>query len=191
MIKLALTFSHAAKGIREYPHIIANGKDALHVPGVGKAIAAIYDELHDTGKVARLEILKTGVLPKPPRQAYKKISNFPHDEEHDDKRHFKRGKKQDLVENDANRDFCNHLQEIVDLYYPHNEDKDMIYEGLKLNRYANRIRDEEKPLETIFKDRRRYKKLKALYDEFSSTGTSELLHKLKNGEKAFLPKIKT
>jgi hypothetical protein len=166
----------------------------MHVPGVGKAIAAIYDELHDTGKVARLEMLKAGTLPKPPRQGWKKISNFPDDEhdEHDehDAKHFKRNKNKDLIENDANRQFCDHLQELVDLYYPHNEDKDMIYEGLKLNRYANRIRDEAKPLEEIFKDRRRYKKLKALFDEFSSTGTSELYLKLKNGEKAFLPKIK-
>jgi len=165
----------------------------MTVPGVGKAIAAIYDEFHNTGKVERLEMLKSGKLPKPARQAWKKISNFPNDDEHDDEhdeRHFKRGRIKNLVENEANRQFCDHLQDIVDLYYPHDEDKDMIHEGLKLNRYANRIRDEAMPLETIFKDRRRYKKLKALFDEFNSTGTTDLLKRLKNGEKAFLPKIK-
>lgn len=64
----ALTFSHAAKCIREYPHVITSSEDALMINGVGKAIANIFDELKSTGKVERLEILRSGILPKEPRK---------------------------------------------------------------------------------------------------------------------------
>lgn len=189
-----LTFSHAAKGIRECNHIIKSSQDALKVPGVGKAIAGIYDELKNTGKVERLEILKSGKLPKPPRAAFKKLSNFPdedHEHEKDHASHRKKLSKIAIVENELNEPFVNHLQELVDLYFAHVEDKDMILAGLNLNRYANRIREEAKPLVAILHDKRRYKKIANLFNEFSNTGSSELLTRLKNGEKAYLRKVKS
>jgi hypothetical protein len=188
----AITFSHAAKGIRECNYIISSSKDALHVPGVGKAIAAIYDELSQTGKVERLEILRTGKLPKPPRAAFKKLSNFPEEyhEEHDHEHPKKKLAKSAIVENEVNEPFSSHLQEIVDIYFSHIEDKDMVQAGLNLNRYNNRVREESKPLAVILHDKRRYKKIANLFSEFSTTGTSELLSRLKNGEKAYLPKTR-
>lgn len=118
--------------------------------------------------------------------AFKKISNFPqHEHEHEHKQ-----KIMDLVENPRNKFFCDHLKTCVDLYMNHVEDKDMIHEGLKLNRYANRIREEAHDMTEIFHDARRYKKIKTLYDEFSKSGSSELFSSLSRGDRVFLPKLK-
>ena len=137
-----------------------------------------------------------GLLPKPPRQAYKKISNFPttdtHNDDHDDAHTDdnddhdkskgplkKRLKKRDYCKNEDNRSFANHLHDISDIYLNNINDNNMIRIGLKYNHKANQIRNEEQSLSSILHhDHRRYKKIRSLYDEFVKTNTTTLMNDL-------------
>ena len=143
------------------------------------------------------------MLPKPPRQAYKAISNFPtndnddheHEHEHDQsssssssssspssslsltKHQIKR--KRDVCKNESNRPFANHLNDLSDMYLNCISNNDMIRMGLDFNRKANQIRNEDEELSSLLlHDQRRYKKIRPLYNEFITTNTTTLMNDL-------------